>query len=154
MPFRGCAGLVDKLKKPPKQTVAEDSDRIRPVARPDGIQPPASARTVEEFDTTTEQERVAALNDGAGGTQGRFLGRTVASLGSPTEPGIWLKTPLVSQPSKGRIEYLANGKSVSVDLIPIEGDAGSGSRISLAAMRLIEANLTDLPELEVRVVTD
>ena len=38
---------------------------------------------------------------------------------------------------------------ISFQLIPIEGPATGGSRISLSAMRLIGAPLTDLPTLEV-----
>src|SRR6056297_3298538 len=39
--------------------------------------------------------------------------------------------------------------SVVVDLIPLDASPGAGSQISLAAMRLIEADLTGLPELRV-----
>jgi uncharacterized lipoprotein YajG len=85
--------------------------------------PPAGATTVEDFDTST-----------------------VASLGNPSRPGFWLETPLVSVPTKGRMLYLATGKSVVVDLIPTD-DATGGSRISLAALRLLGAALTGLPEL-------
>ncbi|MCZ7675957.1 MAG: hypothetical protein M5U35_08950 [Roseovarius sp.] len=38
---------------------------------------------------------------------------------------------------------------MAVDLIPLDAAPGAGSRISLAAMRLIEADLTALPELRV-----
>jgi hypothetical protein len=75
------------------------------------------------------------------------LGTSIATLGSPTDPGIWLKTPLVSEVSQGRIEY--NGTSVNVELRPSGGAQGAGSQISLAAMRLIEAPLTGLPEVTV-----
>ncbi|MHA6345602.1 hypothetical protein ACXYMW_08830, partial [Roseivivax sp. CAU 1761] len=63
--------------------------------------------------------------------------------------GFWLETPLVSAETKGRVVYPQTGKSAQVDLIPIGGAATAGSRISLAAMRLIEAPLTDLPTVEV-----
>ncbi len=75
------------------------------------------------------------------------LGTTIATLGSPAEAGIWLKTPLVTQLRQGRVEY--QGKSINIELRPSGGAAGSGSQISLAAMRLIEAPLTSLPELTV-----
>jgi hypothetical protein len=45
------------------------------------------------------------------------------------------------------VEY--QGKSINIELRPSGGAAGSGSQISLAAMRLIEAPLTSLPELTV-----
>jgi hypothetical protein len=114
--------------------------------RPDFPPPPsANARTVEDFDTTTAQDRAAAVSPPSGGE--RRLGTTIASLGSPTDPGIWFKTPLVGEVTQGRVEY--NGKSVNVELRPSGGGQGAGSQISLAAMRLIEAPLTGLPEVTV-----
>lgn len=73
----------------------------------------------------------------------------MASLGDPTRPGFWLETPLVEAPAQGRVELAATGKSAQVELIPIAGAASAGSRISLPAMRLIEAPLTDLATLRV-----
>ncbi|MCA0921076.1 hypothetical protein [Pseudooceanicola nanhaiensis] len=75
------------------------------------------------------------------------LGRTVASLGAPGEAGMWLKTPLVKAETPGRITY--EGKTADVTLIPIPGEPGAGSRISLSAMQAIGAPLTGLPTLEV-----
>nr|WP_246849340.1 D-galactarate dehydratase [Rubellimicrobium arenae] len=75
------------------------------------------------------------------------LGTTVASLGSPANPGLWLETPLVSEPTQGRVEY--NGQSVALELRPSGGEPGSGSQISLEAMRALGAPLTGLPELTV-----
>lgn len=77
------------------------------------------------------------------------LGNTVASLGDPGEDGFWLKTPLVSAPTPGRVVYVASGRSVQVELRPLDGAAGGGSEISMAAMRLLDAPLTGLPELVV-----
>lgn len=118
----------------------------RTQTRPDLPPPPsANARTVEQFDTTSQEDRAAAVAPPASGA--RSLGTTIASLGSPTDPGIWVKTPLVRSITQGRVEY--NGNSVNVELRPSGGAPGSGSQISLAAMRLIEAPLTGLPELTV-----
>lgn len=108
--------------------------------------PPRNATTVEQFDTTTAEDRQEAQVIQASATE-RELGTTIASLGPPTEPGIWLKTPLVTTLTEGRIEY--KGKSINIELRPSGGAAGSGSQISLAAMRLIEAPLTGLPEITV-----
>ncbi len=108
--------------------------------------PPATATTVEQFDTTSEEDRVAATTVSETGGE-RELGVTVASLGPPAEPGIWLKTPLVTELVEGRIEY--QGRSINVELRPSGGAPSSGSQISLAAMRLIEAPLTSLPEVTV-----
>ncbi|MEW9919129.1 hypothetical protein AB2B41_05920 [Marimonas sp. MJW-29] len=109
--------------------------------------PPTGARTAEALDTTTAEQRAAATAAPAAPT--KALGKTVVSLGSPTEPGLWLKTPLVSEESQGRVTNPATGRSSLVTLIPLDGPATAGSRMSLAAMRLIEASLTDLTEVEV-----
>lgn len=97
------------------------------------------------LDQTTPQEREQASQT----SDGQSLGRTVASLGDPTQHGLWLRTPLVKAKAKGRIEHDASGASVEVTLIPIEGGASAGSRISLSAMRTLGVPLTDLPTLNV-----
>lgn len=131
---------------------------VRPKSRPEGFvalirsavppPPPPAAVTVEQFDTTTAAQRQAAVDTPAPVGE-KVLGKTIASLGSPTEPGFWLKTPLVTQESQGRVFYPATGKSVQVTLMPIEGPPTAGSRMSLPALRLLEAPLTGLPEVEV-----
>jgi hypothetical protein len=109
--------------------------------------PPKAAKTQEALDTTTAAQRSQAAAPAA--PEAKLLGTTIASLGSPTEPGFWLKTPLVKTETRGRVTNKANGKSSAVTLIPIDGPATGGSRLSLPAMRLIEASLTELTELEV-----
>ena len=109
--------------------------------------PPASAQTAEALDTTTPEQRAAAA--AAPSASSKALGTTVVSLGSPTEPGLWIKTPLVDTETQGRVTNTENGKSAAVTLIPIEGEATAGSRMSLAALRLINASLTDLTKVEV-----
>lgn len=116
------------------------SEAIKPSALTGGAATPAA------LDTTSAAEKAEAAKPDAGGAK---LGTTIASLGDVAEPGFWLKTPLVKTAGKGRVEYPATGKSAQVDLIPIPGEAGAGSRISLSAMRLLGADLTDLPELVV-----
>jgi len=108
--------------------------------------PPRTATTVEQFDTTSPETRAAAL---AGTPQAgaRVLGVTIASLGSPVEPGLWLKTALVAETIPGQVTY--QGTTVNLELRPLEAAAGSGSQISLAAIRLIGAPLTSLPEVTV-----
>ena len=108
--------------------------------------PPPEARTVEEFDTTTAEDRAEALEAPSVGGEER-LGTTIASLGPPAEPGIWLETPLTDRLAEGRAEWQSN--SVNLELRPSGGAPGSGSQISLAAMRLLEIPLTELPEITV-----
>jgi len=111
--------------------------------------PPKAAKTQEALDTTTAAQRAQAAAPATPAAQSKLLGTTIASLGSPSEPGFWLKTPLVKVETAGRITNKANGKSSAVTLIPIEGPVTGGSRMSLPAMRLIEASLTDLTEVDV-----
>ncbi|WP_162933472.1 hypothetical protein [Sulfitobacter mediterraneus] len=160
----GCSGVMDKIgismpggDKP--STAANDAPLDPFVASdpavPDATLTPATAapppapnaRSAEALDTTTPEQRAAAAAPAAAPT--RDLGRTVASLGSPTEPGLWLKTPLVKVETQGRVTNPSNGKSSRVTLIPLDGPATGGSRMSLSAMRLIGASLTDLTEVTV-----
>lgn len=146
----GCAvvenGLFGQRERVP--AVRDGSDATNPRARP-GTAAPEGAATAEALDITSAEERATAVAAAAASGPETDLGTTIASLGAVTEPGIWLKTPLVAAPAKGRVEYPAKGTAVAVDLIPLDAAPRSGSRISLAAMRLIEAELTDLPELRV-----
>lgn len=144
----GCANGPEWLK--PREspsavqesaTPAKEETTTRPVARV-----PASARTVDEFDTSSAADKAEAAKPTSGGTD---LGVTIASLGAAGEPGFWMKTPLVKAAGPGRVVYPANGKSVKVDLIPSAGEAGAGSQLSLAALRVIDAPLTGLPEVRV-----
>ena len=110
---------------------------------------PSDRRSAEDFDTTTAQERAIAVAGAAEEAAERPLGRTVASLGDATAPGLWLETPLVDAAAPGRLSLAAAGTSVLVELRPSGGAAGSGSRASLAALRLLEAPLAGLTEIEV-----
>jgi len=102
--------------------------------------------SVAALDTTSAAEKQAAAAKGAAGG-GAKLGRTTASLGDATEGGLWLRTSLVTAPTKGRIVDPATGKGAAVDLLPLP--SGGGSRISLAAMTVLGLGPTDLPELDV-----
>ncbi len=139
----GCAPVPD-----PTAGDAGADGNVRPHSRPGGAVPPASARTEADFDTTTPEEQAAARVVPVA-TSERALGTTVASLGAPSEPGFWLKTPLVREEVRGRVVYPANGRSVQLTLIPIDGPSTAGSRMSLSALRVLEAPLADLVEVEV-----
>lgn len=85
----------------------------------------------------------------AAATAAGRIGTTVASLGDASQPGLWLKTPLVTAAAKGRIVNPATGKSANVDLIPLAGPATGGSQASLPALQAVGASITDLPTIEV-----
>ncbi|MFB9150577.1 hypothetical protein [Roseovarius ramblicola] len=74
---------------------------------------------------------------------------TIASLGDVARPGLWMRTPLVVSPVRGRVSDPASGASVAVDLIPLDAAPGAGSRMSLDAYRALDLPLTGLPELRV-----
>lgn len=109
--------------------------------------PRPTARTAAEFNTTTAEQRAAAAAAPVAAEQ--RLGTTIASLGDPSQPGFWIKTPLVSAAGQGRVVNPANGKSSKVDLIPLDGPASGGSQLSLPVIQLLGVSLTDLPEIEV-----
>ena len=151
MALGGCALVqqADEVPAPEAEAVVAPS---APAVRPPAARPPANARTVEQFDTTSVAERQAAeaaAKAQAASGQGKALGRTVASLGDATVPGLWLRTPLVSEAAMGRVVYPKTGKAVELELVPIEGAKTAGSQISLAALRVLEAPLTDLSEVDV-----
>jgi hypothetical protein len=60
-----------------------------------------------------------------------------------------MRTPLVSVPMRGTVRDPATGRSVTLDLIPIAGAPGAGSRLSLGAYQALGLSLTALPELRV-----
>nr|WP_183528397.1 D-galactarate dehydratase [Yoonia ponticola] len=110
--------------------------------------PPAAARTVEDFDTTSAEDRAAAVAVAEPAGE-QSLGTTNISLGPPAQPGIWLETGLVTELTQGRVENPANGKSVNLELRPSGGPATAGSQMSLAALRLLDVPLTALIDVKV-----
>lgn len=133
----GCDGALQVLKP-----------RAKAPPPPVSAAPTPAARNAEDFDTTSAAERAAAAAP-APTAPDKGLGTTIASLGDPAEPGFWAKTPLVDAVQPGRLVYPVTGASVAVELRPLAADTGAGSQVSLAAMRLLGAPLTALPELEV-----
>lgn len=145
----GCASILDDGSV----DAASDIDRAgiaSAVAQANRLvvtapTPPVSATSVEDFDTTTQLDRDAAATEVA--DEDAPLGVTIASLGAPTDPGIWMKTPLVTVQTAGRVAY--QGNAITIELRPSGGAAGSGSEMSLAAMRLLNAPLAGLPKVTV-----
>src|SRR6056297_629239 len=74
---------------------------------------------------------------------------TIASLGDVARPGLWMRTPLVTAPMRGRVSDPGTGASVVLDLIPLDAAPGAGSRMSLAAYQALGLSFTDLPELRI-----
>ena len=130
--------------EPPPATPTTLPETLDPTPPP---LPPANARTVDQFDTTTAQDRAEATAASTGGE--RLLGTTNVSLGSAADPGFWIKTPLVSTLKEGRVQNPANGRTLNLELRPSGGAAGSASQMSLAAMRLLDMPLTALADVKV-----
>lgn len=107
----------------------------------------SAGQSAEALNTATRAERAQAAAPVPAG--GKRLGSTIASLGDPSLPGFWIKTPLVGSESAGRIVNPATGKSANVRLIPLGGPASGGSQVSLPALQLLGVSLTDLPSIEV-----
>lgn len=139
----GCAGF----DMPQILPMPSAPDRAAPAATSVAPPPPAGAVTVEQFDTTSAEDREEAVVS-APLSQGA-LGQTIATLGDPAAPGFWLETPLVSSEKEGRVKAANTGRTVKVTLRPISGPNGAGSRISLSALRLLDLPLAGLHELEV-----
>ena len=108
-------------------------------------------KSAAELDKTTQAQREAALVNETDRSESTELGTTIAALGSPAQVGFWLKTPLVKKERTGRVVVLETGKSAKVTLIPLTGE-GSGSQLSLSAMRLLELPLTGLVEISVNTL--
>ena len=127
----GCAQLAPKSDEPEPVVVTAPAPAIGAVGK-----------TAEALDTTTAEERAAAV--AAPAAAGRELGRVSVALGPPAEQGFWLKSALVTAPGKGRV-VTGTGASVAVDLLPGTG----GALLSLAAYRALGLDLTALPEVTV-----
>ncbi|UWR53986.1 hypothetical protein [Phaeobacter inhibens] len=84
------------------------------------------------------------------GVTAGYTGRasTVASLGDPSQSGLWMETPLVDSPQTARVRS-PRGTEVTLILRPIGGDTGAGSRLSIDAMRALGLPLTELVEVQV-----
>lgn len=74
---------------------------------------------------------------------------TLVTLGNAAEPGLWVKTPLVSTQGPGRVTAIDSGRTVDVTLIPIDGPPTAGSRASLAALQALGLPLTAVSPLRI-----
>lgn len=135
----GCA-VLDRLK--PGSRAAPAATASAPAATAPAPVLGAGA-TAASLDTTTQEQKQAALAAPAASGE-RELGKVAVSLGSPAEPGIWLRSALVTAPGKGRV-VTASGQSVAVDLLPGQGSA----QLSLAAFVALGLPLTALPDVTV-----
>ena len=111
-----------------------------PVLGPD----PESAKLEDLSDIVPDESGMRPAKTSVTGPQS-----TIAGLGDPGKPGLWLETPLVTAQGPGRIRLASGGGTVAVTLLPVPGESTAGSRLSLEAMRQLGAPLTELVELTV-----
>jgi len=150
-----CANLPSfgRSAQPPADDVAvmdPETETARPESRPGETQIGSLGQTglrPEALDQTSAEERAAALAPSAASTQ--LLGETLAALGSPAETGLWLRTGLVTSPTRGRVELQDGSASLGVELRPSGAEPGSGSQLSLSAFNTLGRPLTQLVRLRV-----
>ena len=151
----GCADLEQAFGGP--QTVSTptlgatvessvDNAPMTAVSPPKVIKNTGAPKKTEALDVATAEERKEAVTIEPVSSE-KKLGIAIASLGNPAETGFWVKSDLVSKPTKGRITDLSSGTQVNVDLFPAE-TAQSGTQLSLSAMRALGVSLIDLPEVQ------
>lgn len=112
---------------------------------------PSGGEAVAEVPTLRPKSRPEALPVGASAQAAPNrvgpLGTTIAGLGDPSRPGLWLETPLVRAQGQGTVRL--GDRKVNVTLLPADGPATGGSRLSLSAMQSLGAPLTELVEVQV-----
>ena len=137
----GCGDVKSVFSQKQSAAVAvtthtQDAPRAKP--RPDDLK---AVKTVElQAATARPQARPA-----------RDLGVTIVALGLLNRDGLWLRTPLVKDEVAGRVIYTKLGNSANLTLLPIAGEAGAGSQLSLAAMQVLGIPLTELAEVQVYI---
>ncbi|MEM6277397.1 MAG: hypothetical protein AAF714_10655 [Pseudomonadota bacterium] len=112
---------------------------------PEVITTAAPVEASEETDAPEEEEAVADPVPAPSN-------ETLATLGNAAEPGLWLKTPLVSTQGPGRITSVENGRAVEVTLLPLDAEPTAGSRASLAALQALGLPLTAISPLIVEAI--
>jgi hypothetical protein len=138
----GCA-VLERLSPRDAVVTPAPAEAAASVATPAPAPVLGAGRSAAALDTTTDAQKQAALSAPAASGE-RALGKVAVSLGSPAEPGIWLRSALVTAAGKGRV-VTAAGQSVAVDLLPGQGAA----QLSLAAYMALGLSLTALPEVTV-----
>lgn len=135
----GCSAAPrlsrDAVGPAPSVIEAPGPEVMRPRLRPG-----ADAGATGPSDATAAQPPAPAASG--------LLGETLAGLGSPGEAGLWLRTGLVDRVRPGRV-ISASGQTQAVELRPSGAAPTAGSHLSLAAMRALGLNLSQLATLRV-----
>ncbi len=146
--FGAIALLLAGCGTPIFQNTAEAPVAEGPATPDEVIAPPVvpPRQSIPEIADVRVQPADTAVAPAATKQSGT-LGQTIASLGDARQSGLWLKTPLIKTAQKGQVRF--GGKTVDVELFPLEGPETAGSRISLQAIQALGAPLTGLLEIDV-----
>ena len=144
----GCSatkGLFIKKDKPDTMIEvsipSDEAPRAKP--RPNSEDPDLAAiKTVTDSEIAEATARPTARPE-------QDLGTTIISLGLLDRDGLWLRTPLVKSEAAGRVVYSKLGSSANVTLLPLKGNKGAGSQMSLAVMQVLGIPFTELAEVQV-----
>ncbi|WZK87833.1 hypothetical protein QEZ52_14615 [Aliisedimentitalea scapharcae] len=117
-----------------------------PKAEPTQTAVPAPDAVTEEALPTEQSGDVTPLPSGPSSLPASGV-TTIAGLGDPSIPGLWMETPLVGNEQAGRVVFAGTGAELRVALKPIAGAETAGSRLSLDAMRQLGIPLTELVEI-------
>jgi hypothetical protein len=104
--------------------------------------PAAVASAPAALDTVSEEEKQAARDTAAAAPSGGTLGEVTVALGDPSDPGLWVKSSLVTAERQGTVRT-GGGEAIAVTLRPIGGGDG-GAQISLSAMQALGLPLVGL----------
>ncbi|UWQ36079.1 hypothetical protein K3552_11130 [Leisingera aquaemixtae] len=114
--------------------------------RPAAAEPPDPVLEPVPGIDTAEADPAAPAGSSAPSFRGSAT--TVASLGDPSVPGMWMETPLVAAEQQALIRTSRNTEAV-VTLKPVPGADTGSSRLSISAMRALGLPLTELAEVQV-----
>ncbi|UWQ16287.1 hypothetical protein [Jannaschia sp. M317] len=140
-----CAQIpvLDRMRAAPtpEPEVTDEAPAALPEAAQAPVPVPQVAAAPAALDTVSEAEKDAARATAAAAPAGGALGTVTVALGDPVEPGLWVKSALVTAEQPGTVRT-GGGEAIAVTLKPL-GGAG-GPQISLAAMRALGLPLTGL----------
>lgn len=140
-----CAAVPDSLR-PGGAGAQAPTPVVRPAPAPAprpatvAAPPRGVTTTAAALDTVSEADKAAA-RAAAETSAGGDLGAETVSLGDPGDPGLWVKTDLVSAETPG-VVTAADGSKVTVTLRPLGGSGGA--QISLSALQALGLPLAGL----------
>ena len=102
--------------------------------------PVGGAASAASFDTVSDAEKAEARAVAAS-APASVLGEVTVTLGDPADPGLWVKSALVTEEEPGTVRT-GGGDAVAVTLRPLGSDGGA--QISLAALRALGLPLAGL----------